>query len=222
MPTIKYSDNPNEETAFVTQDGGQRNRAVLTAAVDGTIEYSNNPNSTKVMVTVDGVKRRAVAVADISGGGGGSSYTAGTGIDITNGTISVKAPTLQNTAAASYSLSVLGSPATGARSINIGQNSSTGFASDSVAIGYNSSASSGVAIGSGAKATGMFSIQIGTATNTDTKTVKFFNGNANYEIMSADGTIPAARHASLPAADGTYTLQLVIADGVPTLSWVAE
>lgn len=71
MPTIKYSDNPNEETAFVTQDGGQRNRAVLTAAVDGTIEYSNNPNSTKVMVTVDGVKRRAVAVADIAGGGGG-------------------------------------------------------------------------------------------------------------------------------------------------------
>ena len=44
----------------------------------------------------------------------------------------------------------------------------------------------------------------------------------NFEIMSADGTIPAARHASLPAADGTYVLKLVIASGVPTLSYVAE
>lgn len=137
------------------------------------------------------------------GGGGGSSYTAGTGIDITGGVISVKAPTLQNTAAASYSLSLLGSPATGARSINIGQNSSTGFSADSVAIGYNSSASSGVAIGSGAKATGMFSIQIGSATNTDTKTVKIYNGNNNYEIMSADGTIPTAR---LTKVNTTVTL----------------
>lgn len=43
-----------------------------------------------------------------------------------------------------------------------------------------------------------------------------------YKLMSADGTIPAARHASLPAADGTYVLKLVISSGVPTLSWVAE
>lgn len=70
MPEIKYSDNPNEETAFVETDGGQRNRAVLTAAVDGEIEFPANPNSTKVSVTVDGVKRKAIAVATIAGGGG--------------------------------------------------------------------------------------------------------------------------------------------------------
>ena len=57
--------------------------------------------------------------------------------------------------------------------------------------------------------------------NTDSGTFKVNNSNGNFEIMSADGTIPAARHAALPSADGTYTLQLVIADGVPTLSWVA-
>lgn len=73
MPEIKFSDNPNEETAFVTQDDGTRSRAVLTAAVEGDIEFPNNPNSTKVMVTVDGVKRRAVAVANVAGGGGGGS-----------------------------------------------------------------------------------------------------------------------------------------------------
>lgn len=71
MPEIKYADNPNEETAFVTQDDGTRSRAVLTAAVEGNIEFPDNPNSTKVMVTVDGVKRRAVAVASVAGGGGG-------------------------------------------------------------------------------------------------------------------------------------------------------
>lgn len=78
MPTtIEYANNPNEETAFVTQEGGQRSRAVLTAAVDGAIEYPDNPNSTKVMVTVDGVKRRAVAVANIAGGGGGDQHNLG-------------------------------------------------------------------------------------------------------------------------------------------------
>lgn len=71
MPEIKYAENPNEETAFVTQDDGTRSRAVLTAAVEGDIEFPNNPNSTKVMVTVGGVKRRAVAVANVAGGGGG-------------------------------------------------------------------------------------------------------------------------------------------------------
>ena len=40
--------------------------------------------------------------------------------------------------------------------------------------------------------------------------------------INSDGTIPAARHAALPSADGTYVLKLVIADGTPTLSWVAE
>lgn len=84
MPaTIKYPDNPNEETAFVTQEDGQRSRAVLTAAVEGTIEYPDNPNSTKVMVTVDGVKRRAVAVANIAGGGGGDQHNLGYYADLT-------------------------------------------------------------------------------------------------------------------------------------------
>ena len=52
--------------------------------------------------------------------------------------------------------------------------------------------------------------------------VPYNNVNTAYKLMSADGTIPAARHASLPAADGTYVLKLTISGGVPTLSWVAE
>lgn len=74
MPTIQYSNNPNVDTAFVVQDGGQKNRAVLTAPQDtSTIEYSDNPNSTKAYVTVDGKKHRVILTADATGSGGGSS-----------------------------------------------------------------------------------------------------------------------------------------------------
>lgn len=67
-----------------------------------------------------------------------------------------------------------------------------------------------------------FNVSSNITTNSDANTFKVANANGNFEIMSADGTIPAARHAALPAADGTYVLKLVIASGVPTLSWVAE
>jgi hypothetical protein len=98
-----------------------------------------------------------------------------------------------------------------------------------IAIGKNArvNSSGGVAIGGSAISSATGAIQIVASwfksyTNSDANTFKVGNANGNYEIMSADGTIPAARHASLPAADGTYVLKLVIASGVPTLSWVAE
>lgn len=76
MPTtVEYSNNPNEETAFVTPEGGQRTRTVLTTPVDGTVKYPDNPNSTKVSVVVDGVARKAVAVYNV--GGGGDSHNLG-------------------------------------------------------------------------------------------------------------------------------------------------
>ena len=98
-----------------------------------------------------------------------------------------------------------------------------------MAIGRSSVASStgAIAIGWCATASAQYAIQLGGGdawhkpTNSDANTFKVGNNNGNFEMMSADGTIPAARHASLPAADGTYTLQLVITNGVPTLSWVA-
>lgn len=84
----------------------------------------------------------------------------------------------------------------------------------------------GIAIGYGTEVKARFAIQLNAsyniAVNSDTNTFKVANDNGNFEIMSADGTIPAARHASLPATDGTYVLKLVISSGVPTLSWVAE
>lgn len=121
------------------------------------------------------------------------------------------------------------------RSIAIGSNSVSGrvgSTGSSVALGYLTEASGGdgysAAIGTLAKATATGAIQFGNGTNSTPGTLSVGlqtqpGGSAatNYRLLNSDGTIPAARHATLPAADGTYTLQLVIADGVPTLSWVA-
>lgn len=79
--TIEYADSPNVDTAFVVQEGGQKNRAVLTAPQDTTtLELPDNPNSTKGYVTIDGKKHKVILTADISGnGGGGSSLPDQTG-----------------------------------------------------------------------------------------------------------------------------------------------
>lgn len=158
----------------------------------------------------------------------------------TDGTDASWGDALVNTATGTGSLTLLGTAATLQEAVNVGTGSSSGRSA--VAVGNNSktgaygvaigfsaevlktSLSYDVAIGYSAKVGGSaaYAVQIGEGTNNDSNTFKVANSNGNYEIMSADGTIPAARHASLPATDGTYVLKLVIASGVPTLSWVAE
>lgn len=129
--------------------------------------------------------------------------------------------------------------------------SSTEYGNGNIAIGAEAVAyatdysnSSSIAIGKKAKTTRTYSIAVGNyatvtaigaiqlganGTNDEAGTLKVrlgttWNGTgwANYKLLDSDGTIPAARHAALPSADGTYVLKLVITDGVPTLSWVAE
>jgi hypothetical protein len=97
----------------------------------------------------------------------------------------------------------------------------------SVAVGNKSYATEAgaTAIGANTTASANHAIQIGYGTNSTANTFSVGlnnDNNSNYRILESDGTIPAARHASLPSTDGTYVLKLVISDGVPTLSWVAE
>lgn len=157
----------------------------------------------------------------------GATYTAGTGISITNNEISVTDPVLVNNTTQTDSLSV-GGTVSGIRNVLIG----TGTASatrDNVVIGYNASATSGsvvigsgasssfgttsnphIAIGYGAKTSGAGQqIQLGTGTNSDANTVKIGNANGNFEIMSADGTIP---HARLTNAIQSTTVTIATAD----------
>lgn len=78
MPEIQYPKNPNSDTAFVVQEDGTKNRALMTAPQDtSTLELPSNANSTKGYVTVDGKKQRVILTADI--GGGGSSLPDQTG-----------------------------------------------------------------------------------------------------------------------------------------------
>lgn len=429
MPTIQYPNHPNTDTAFVVQDDGTKNRALMTAPQDtSTLELPKNANSCKGYVTINGKKQRVVMTADVMGGGSGGTYTAGTGISITNNEISATDPVLMNKTTANNSLQILGTGTTDINCVCVGENTrskqsncvaignnsfidgNTGLGS-SVALGgnaqiygknqtfigaftsdtYNSNAqycigigalacTSGavkgaiqigkgtnsesgtlyvgqttdgtnftntklldsdgtipearladttnaqqgdvltldangdavwqaggsggglpsqtgnagkflttdgtdaswsdkplvnaatgsrtiaiggigtiasiysISLGTNAGPTGNFSVSLGDSsesagggaiaigyaaktsaagaiqlntsvaatTNSDADTFKVANRNGNFEIMSANGTIPAARHAALPSVDGTYVLKLVIANGVPTLSWVAE
>lgn len=72
MPELQYPKNPNSDTAFVVQEDGTKNRALMTAPQDtSTLELPKNANSCKGYVTVDGKKQRVILTADIGGGGGG-------------------------------------------------------------------------------------------------------------------------------------------------------
>ena len=118
--------------------------------------------------------------------------------------------------------------------------SATCYASVALAIGKNATASSqgSTAIGEGSYAGGSYSIaiagghtsgiraiQIGSglnnnATNSDRDTVKIANSNGNFEIMSADGTVPTARltkvntTATLAVADWSSNTQTVSVTGM--------
>lgn len=119
------------------------------------------------------------------------------------------------------------------KSVFIGSESTAGnvHVNYGVAIGYQSKLlnGSGIAIGAFAMTTADNAIQLGSKTsfpghiNGDANTFKVGNANGNFELMNANGNIPADRIASTTGlADGNYRLRLTMASGVPTLSWVAE
>lgn len=86
------------------------------------------------------------------------------------------------------------------------------------------------AIGCNAQATAKNAIQLGAAanfvsnhTNSDANTFKVGNANGNFEMMSADGTIPTDRYTTTPTTAGTYVPKLTIAgDGTATREWGPE
>ena len=151
---------------------------------------------------------------------------------------------LVNTATGNYSMCIgqTGSSASGQNSLAVGSfaqsaNKSVAVGAGAVttanyttAIGNQAGCYGGqgaVAIGAAARANAANAIQIAAtnnvSVNSDANTFKVANNNGNYEMMSADGTIPSDRLASTTGlADGNYRLRLTMASGVPTLSWVAE
>lgn len=274
MPTVKYPKNPNIDTAFVEQEDGTKNRALMTAPQDiSTLEYPNNPNSTKGYVTIDGKKQRVILTADItgSGGGGGGSglpdqtghsgeflttdgtdaswaavdalpsqtgnagkflTTDGVGASWSDKPIINKAvqsnSCVINTNPSSTTVQASGQYNTmlgfGARVNNTSANYNaifgyganvSGAKSRNVIMGYGaeSYANNGTAVGNNARINANNAIQVGNidgsvATNNDANTFKVANANGNFEIMSADGTIPEARLADTTNAQQGDVLTL--------------
>ena len=140
-----------------------------------------------------------------------------------------------NTTSTSYNVTISGGNninTIGGSSVGIGYQVKT--SARSIAIGANAEATSGsglqnhsIAIGIGAKTTASGAIQIGgsrtnvTATNSDADTFKVANTNGNFEIMSADGTIPTDRFTTTPSTNGSYVPTLTILNGTATRSWGA-
>ena len=173
----------------------------------------------------------------VQAGGGGGSYTAGSGIDITSGVISVTEPIAKfldngvgnksvygfganTTYANSQDNTIIGKNAyhdgsSVSSAVAVGANSKVG--NGATAIGGNADAQSteAIAIGGSSKANTYGAIQIGYGTNNTANTFQV----KSYTMMSADGTIPTDRFTTTPVADGTYVPTLTISSGNVTRSW---
>lgn len=121
---------------------------------------------------------------------------------------------LVNNATGSNSLSILGNAISVSRGTAVGKDSSVSKIGGT-SCGYLTKATGigAVALGEYAVASGPNSIQLGSTgsatTNGDANTFKVANENGNFEMMSADGTIPKAR---LVNALSSTTVTIAVAD----------
>lgn len=104
----------------------------------------------------------------------------------------------------------LSAPATGAYAVAIGRGIATGQYSTVInATNATSSGDFAIAMGTNCTASALNSIQIGhaadvaTGTNSDANTFKVANANGNFELMSADGTIPKERLTNVVTTPST-------------------
>ena len=187
----KISDVSNDATITITQGGISKGTFTTNASENVTIDLD---------------------------AGGGSSYTAGTGIDITSGIISVTTPTLTNIATGSNSLTVGGINFNGPSSVNVGISSKA--SNGSTAVGYNaqamaqssitigqsanvaSTASNSIAIGANTSCTGNTSIAIGiNASTTATRAIQLGYGT-NSEANSFYVSTSTSNNWKMLGSDG--------------------
>ena len=226
--------NSDANTFKVANQNG--NFEIMSA--DGTIPEARLADTTNAaqgqVLTLDA---NLNAVWAAGGSGGGVSDVTVNGASVVSGGVAVITGMVQNMAPSSYQSSSfalypfnliyngsqcvsIGTPnsactPTGNRAVCIGGEALSN--SNSVALGYSAhaDANGAVSIGCYAFATGNRSIQLGGGiststgyTNSDANTFKVGNANGNFEMMSADGTIPAARHADTTNASQGYVLAL--------------
>lgn len=135
------------------------------------------------------------------------TYTAGTGISITNDVISVTAPTLTNKATGNNSVTIVGNNFNAGQSVNVGAGSKA--SGNAVAYGYNTLAMGGssVAIGASASSAGSNSTVIGYGAQVTADTHAIAIGaeaisSASMAIQLGRGTNSTAQ--SLSVGFGTF------------------
>lgn len=213
--------------------------SVATVAQSGEIipeESRPGDKYTTALVQTDDGPQLCVKTFDLNGGGGGGGGTVDQTYDPTStnaqsGTAVAEAvaPYLKNTATDTNSIVILGTPVWGSNSITIGKSArvaaNSGIAigdrtytynGPGVSIGSSSETNgSGVAIGLNAKSTGSSSIQLGTGTNANAKTLQVYS----YQLLDGNtGLIPPERLGT--GYDATKTQVLKHVNGV--LTWVDE
>ena len=206
-------------------DSATKNPTELYMVTDAQLSYTDltdKPTIPTVDQTYSASSANAqsgVAVASAISGKQ-DTLTAGTGIDITSGTISVASPTLVNNT--TNGLSILGTSSNQYLSTSIGKYSSaSGLGSVAISDSYGVATASGTystcvggdssatgtastAFGSHAKATANYAIQLGYGTNSEANSLYVATSSSNnYKILGSDGTIPNARLNVMTGADGT-------------------
>ena len=128
---------------------------------------------------------------------------------VNNTTLFVSNTTTGNT----YSNSTIigmGAYTTGVQSVAVGAGASGSRYGVAVGRDSGTSADYAISIGRGTRANANYAIQIGEGQNSDANTFKVGNANGNFEIMSANGTIPSDRlihainkYSTMPTASST-------------------
>ena len=218
----------NNELQLLDQNGDALGNSVSFAVVASTGSYSdlsNKPtiptvNNATISFTQGGVFKGSFTVNTSTDttialdAGGGSTLTAGDGIDITNNTISVTNPVLVNTATHASSLAVGGNVLLDAPyALAVGKDSmsndvgaiSVGHLAQSrndygIAIGEQAVVNGGddaIAIGRQSLAAADNAIQIGIGTNAEASSLYIGTDNShNWKLLDSSGKIPDARLSS--------------------------
>lgn len=216
-----FSLNTSYKTFYLPLGITDGNTTVTTAST-GLLDISSilpTVNDATLTITQGGVSKgtfTANASSDVTidlDAGGGTTYTAGTGINITNNVISVASPTLTNTADAINSLVILGNETGGLFKYGItciGYDSyvaTTGTAvgyscyagNNGVALGVQASCQSStysIAIGFQAIVSGsiQYAIQLGQGTNSEANSFYVStSASDNWKMLGSDGKIPSGR-----------------------------
>lgn len=152
----------------------------------------------------------------------GTTYTAGTGISISNGTISVADPTLTNTAISPSALTIDGSPAGFPNTINIGSNSSaTGTYNTVIGNSSYSSANYGTVLGYYSGVTGIRGVAVGydsIAARDSVAIGSISEASANYSTAIGENTKATAQNAFALGTSAQATAQGAIQIGGRTNS----